>query len=213
MILLAIAVAVGCALGYARNGRLRRLGDLRLQAPALVGLALVLQVGAGPAPEGWRGALIGCSYALVGIFLAANLRGRTTALRAGIALLALGWLLNVAAMAPDRAMPVSATALERTGQASTDVTAGHLSKHLLGNAHAPLRFLGDVIPVPALRAIVSLGDLALLAGVALCIAAAMWGAVRVAALEPDPYPRPWLGSTHNHVPEPFGTLIPAGRHQ
>ncbi|MFN2607654.1 MAG: DUF5317 family protein [Acidimicrobiales bacterium] len=179
MTLFAIAVAAGCLGGYARSGRLRRLGDLRLSAPALVGLALAFQVGAGLAPEGWRGAAIGASYVLAGAFLAANLRGRSPVVRAGIALLALGWGLNVMVMAPHRAMPVSAEALRRTGGARVDVRTGHLSKHVNAAGPSAVGLLGDVIPVRPLRAVLSLGDLALLAGVALVVGGGMGGGLAV----------------------------------
>jgi len=195
-----IAVAVGCAVGYAQNGRLRRLGDFRLQAPALVGLALVLQVGAGPAPGGWRRGLIAVSYLAVGAFLAVNRRGRTTVIRMGISLLALGWVLNVAAMAPHAAMPVSAAGLDRAGHAGADVTEGHLSKHVLASGHSPLAVLGDVIPVPALHAVLSVGDLGLLAGIALCTAGAM-------TTEPARPSRP----VQRRDPGAIGALTTAGR--
>jgi hypothetical protein len=172
MTLFAIAAVVGCAAGYARNGRLRRLGDLHLRAPALVGLALALPVGAGPAPGGWRAPAVVASYAAIGAFLVVNLRSRAAGLRIGVALLAAGWALNVAAMAPRGAMPVSNQAMQRIGAAGVDVSHGHLSKHVSARPTA-VDGLGDVIPVPALRAVLSVGDLVLLAGVACCVAGAM----------------------------------------
>lgn len=205
MTLFAIAVAAGCAGGYARSGRLRRLGDLRLQAPALVGLALALQLGAGLAPEGWRAATIAASYVLIGAFLVLNSRGRSAVVKGGVALLAVGWLLNVVVMAPHRAMPVSGHALARTGMAGVDVTEGHLSKHVAAGGHSPADVLGDVIPVPALHAVLSVGDLALLAGVALCIAGAMVivpGPDDGAAEEPTP--------SRRHPEEAPGSAATAG---
>lgn len=169
-----IAVAVGLAVGYARGGRLGRLGHLRLQAPVLPGLALAVQAGAGLVPRASRFALVALAYGLVGVWLVLNVAGRGPALRVGIGLLALGWLLNGLAIGPNRGMPVSAHALERAGISSTtNVSEGHLYKHVPGGRSAPADWLGDVIPVRPLGAVVSLGDLALLAGIAFCVGGAM----------------------------------------
>ena len=182
MSLFAIAVAVGLSAGYARGGRLGRLGHLRLRAPVLAGLALAAQAGAGLAPTSSRSSIVVVSYAMVGTWLALNLGGRPRALRLGIGLLALGWLLNGVAMAPHGGMPVSATAMEEVGfPAGYDVTDGHLYKHVGDDRDTPVDWLGDVIPVRSLGAVISLGDLALLAGIAVCLGAGM----RSSACDPE----------------------------
>jgi hypothetical protein len=172
--LFAIAVAVGLAAGYARGGRLGHLGQLRLRAPVLAGLALAVQAGAGLFPPASRFMLVALGYALVGVWLVVNARARGLTLRVGIGLLALGWLLNGLAIATNGGMPVSADALERAGvPSSTDVADGHLYKHVTGNRGTPNDWLGDVIPVRPLAAVISLGDLALLAGIAVCLGGVM----------------------------------------
>ena len=174
MRLFTIAVAVGLSAGYARDGRLGRLGQLRFQAPVLVGSALAFQAGAGLVPPTQRFALVVASYGLVGAWLVTNARRRPLGLRLGIGLAALGWLLNAVAMAPHRGMPVSADALHRVGfPAGYDVADGHLFKHTPDHLRTPVDWLGDVIPVRPLGAVVSAGDLALLAGIAVCLAATM----------------------------------------
>ena len=174
MTLFAIAVAGGMAAGYARGGRLGRLGQLRLRAPVLAGVALALQAGAGLAPRPARLLLVASSYALVGVWLVLNAGWRQPVLRSGVALLALGWLMNGLAIAPHGGMPVSAGAMERTGfPAGYDVADGHLFKHVVDTRRTPVDWLGDVIPVRPLGAVISLGDLALLAGVALSVSGAM----------------------------------------
>lgn len=182
MRLFAIAVAVGLAAGYARDGRLGRLGQLRLRAPVFAGSALALQAGAGLVAPSRRFALVAVSYVLVGAWVVANARGRALAIRLGLALLALGWLMNVVPMAAHRGMPVSAHALDAAGlSADYDVADGHYYKHVLDRRSTPVDWLGDVIPVRPLGAVISLGDVALLAGIALCLSGAMVGAGAVAA--------------------------------
>ena len=174
MKLLAIAVAAGIAGGHAQSGRLGRLGELRFRAPVLAGLALAVQAGAGLIPEGQRFAMVVLGYVLVGSWIVANSRGRPPALRLGMALLALGWGLNVLAIAPHRGMPVSDDALRRAGFAAEyDVADGHLFKHTPDRRDTPVDWLGDVIPVRHLGAVISIGDLALLAGIAICVGGAM----------------------------------------
>jgi hypothetical protein len=174
MSLFAIAVAVGLVGGYARGGRVGRLGQLQLRAPVFAGLALAFQAGAGLAPRSARFPLVAFSYALVGIWLVLNAGRRRPVLRTGVALLALGWLMNGLAIGSHRGMPVSADAMERAGFPSGyDVADGHRFKHVVDTRRTPADWLGDVIPVRPLGAVISLGDLALLAGVALCLGGAM----------------------------------------
>ena len=188
-----IAVAVGLAAGYARGGRLGRLGHLGLRAPVFVGAALAIQAGAALVAPSRRFALVAVSYGLVGAWVMANARGRALAIRLGVGLVALGWLLNVVPIAAHRGMPVSAQALDDAGlSAGHDVADGHLYKHVVDRRSTPVDWLGDVIPVRPLDAVISLGDVALLAGIALCLGGAMV-ATTAATPERDDDPRP--GST------------------
>lgn len=174
MRLFAIAVVAGMSGGYARGGRLGRLGQLRFRAPVLAGLALAVQAGGGLLPPSQRLALVVAGYVLLGVWLAANAGRRPPALRLGIALLALGWALNAVAMAPHRGMPVSADALAQAGLAADhDVADGHLFKHTPDRRDTPVDWLGDVIPIRPLTAVISVGDIVLLAGIAICVGGAM----------------------------------------
>lgn len=174
MRLFALAVAAGLAGGYARGGRFGCLGRLRLRAPVLVGTALALQAGAGLVAPSRRLVLVAASYVLVGAWLMANARGRALAIRLGLGLVALGWLLNVVPIAALRGMPVSAAALQEAGlPAGYDVADGHNYKHVVDRRSTPVDWMGDVIPVRPLDAVISLGDVALLAGIALFLAGAM----------------------------------------
>lgn len=174
MRLFLVAVTVGLPAGWLLGGRPRHLGNLRLRAPLLVAVALAMQGGAGLAPSSARFPLVAVSYALAGAWFVVNARRRPLAIRIAVGLLAVGWLLNVAAIVPNRGMPVSAAAVEQLqSPAQTQVEVGQLSKHVDGRGASPLRWLGDVIAVRPLRAVISVGDLFLLVGLAWSIAAGM----------------------------------------
>jgi hypothetical protein len=70
-------------------------------------------------------------------------------------------------------MPVSRWALvEAHLSGITNVTKGHLYKHVPMTAHTSLRALGDIIPVGVVRTVVSIGDVAMLVGIAITVALA-----------------------------------------
>ena len=113
---------------------------------------------------------------LVGGWLGLNARRRAPVLAAAIGLLAVGWLLNVATMVPNGGMPVSSVALEKIGAPSdVDVTDGALFKHVPADGDTVLPWLGDVLPVAPLDAVVSVGDLVMAVGGSLLVAAGMAG--------------------------------------
>ena len=56
-----------------------------------------------------------------------------------------------------------------------DVREGHLYKHARREEHGPTTWLGDEIPVRALRAVISIGDIVLALGILVFVSAAMLG--------------------------------------
>jgi hypothetical protein len=185
MLLFLPSLAAGVLVGLAAGGRLSRLADVRIRAPWLLWLALGAQVllGAGPlagAPRPVGVAIVLGSYAAIGAWLLLNALRSATALRRALIAVALGWALNLAPIAANGGMPVSASAMEASGfDADVDVSEGRLGKHV-PLEDAALAGLGDVIPVPALGAVLSAGDLVLGAGLAAAVAAAMGPGRRVA---------------------------------
>ena len=174
MLVFTVALAVGAAAGYALGGRLRHLADLGLRAPLLVAVALALQVGAGLLPEQRRFPLVLCSYAIVALWLVVNATGRSALLGLGLSFLAVGWLLNVAVIVANDGMPVSLSAAREVGVGpDLDVTDGNLYKHVAASADTRLRGLGDVIPVRHLRSVISVGDIAMVVGIAVAVASGM----------------------------------------
>jgi hypothetical protein len=162
--MLMIAVVVVCALLLPlTGGSFARLATIRLHTAWLVGIALALQiVTISIVPHGnhdLHAAAYLASYALVVAFLWVN---RSTA---GFALLAIGTLFNLTAIAANGGtMPASATALRVAGIASR---AGTTFRNSTVVPHSHLAFLGDIFAVPAnipLHNVFSVGDVLIVLG-------------------------------------------------
>ena len=173
--LLALATLVPAVLvGYLRGGRLRRLTEVRLAGLPVIGVAVaaqaalaLLSVVDGPVETVGRG-LLAASLAAVLAFVWINRR------LPGMWLVAIGFLLNAAVILPNGAMPVSPEAIAALGGDGA-IDEG---KHRLLTDGDVLPWLADVIPVPGLRIIVSVGDILLALGVAVLVARLMRGLPR-----------------------------------
>lgn len=156
-----VALAVG--LSYLRGGRLHRLADAPLHWSwlLLAGVALQAAVDLGAA----RGLLGEGSRAGWLLLLASQLLVVGWVLRnrhlPGTLLVALGLVCNATVMAANGAMPVAPEAMTAVGADPGAVPEG---KHTLLTAATHLPWLADVLPVPPLRSIISVGDLLLAAG-------------------------------------------------
>ncbi len=187
MLLLPTALVSGLLLGRACGGRIRALAAarLRLLPLALVALAAQLVLGAATsstAVPGWlRSTIVLSSSGLVGWWLMANIRRRPRAVQWALALLAGGWAANTLVIGLNGAMPVARSALGAAGLRDVDVASGHLGKHLVAAPSTRLAVLSDWIPLKSFGAVVSPGDLAMLLGVVLLVAALMFEAGEVAA--------------------------------
>ncbi len=174
MLIFPLALGGGVVAGYAGGGRLHGLGLLQLRAPLLVVAALLAQLGLPAVDESLRNPIVALSYGMVGAWLVVNLARRSLILRVAIGLLAIGWMLNIAPIAANGAMPVSVDALGQIGgPPADDIAAGNIDKHVAAGPGTPLGFLGDVIAVTPLRAVVSIGDVVMVVGIVLIVAAAM----------------------------------------
>jgi len=135
------------------GGSLRRLGELRVRLAWVAPLALALQVVIVTiAPDGHRSLHIAvhiASYALIAVFLCANLR------LPGVKLIGAGAAANALAIVLNGGvMPASATAVRI---AHLSIHGGFQNSGRL--AHPTLLWLGDVIPVPGpLPNTLSVGD-------------------------------------------------------
>ena len=172
MVLYVAAIAAGLGVGWGRGGQFARLGDLRFRVPLLAVFACVVQVGSGLVPAGWRPLLLTASWALVAAWLLVNAVAQP-ALRTGLVVVALGIGANTVVMAANGGMPVSTSAARQVGLAADDIVRGHLWKHVSADDRTHLPWLGDMVRFPGLWAVVSLGDLVAMVGIAILVGAAM----------------------------------------
>jgi hypothetical protein len=159
--LILVAVALGAAL--LRGGSLESLAKTSFRRNPLLFAGLGLQVGAGFwSPEWLTGgaalSVVLASNALVAAWLLFNLR------LPGLALALGGLLLNVTVISLNGAMPVSQGAIADARVENSLQDAG--LKHEPMNDATALGFLGDVLVVPYLREILSIGDVLLALGIA-----------------------------------------------
>ena len=165
MVLVALTVACAVLAGWLRGGRLRHLADLPFRGGVLVvgaAAAQVLLVAAPSTPAAV--ALTALSSAALLTFLWLN------RFLAGALLIALGSLANAAVVLANGAMPVSRDAVVAIGRHPAELSAG---RHRLLTQDDALPQLADIIALPLLRTIVSVGDIVLAAGLGLLVVAAM----------------------------------------
>lgn len=185
MLIFPLALGGGVVAGYAGGGRLRGLALVKLRAHLLLLGALATQVGLPVVARELRNPLVALSYAMVGVWLVVNMASRTKLLRVAIGLLALGWAMNVAAIAANGVMPVSLEAVGAVvGSPVEELPDGYIDKHTAAGPGTKLEILTDVIAVPSLRTVISVGDVVMVVGIVLTMAAAMASArpVRVRRL-------------------------------
>jgi hypothetical protein len=170
-------VLVGLAAGYLTGGRLRQLARQPLRGVWLLYAAasgqLLGHVPPGsrllsPAAQRWLTALV---FSVVGVALLLNLARLSRPARAGIATIIAGAALNAATIVPNGHMPVAPVALGEIGAAPTDTTLD--PHHTVSTETTQMAALGDVLPVPWLNLVISIGDIVVMLGVLLLIAALM----------------------------------------
>ncbi len=195
MILALILLAIGLVAGLARGGKLGNLGELDLKVPALVFAGLGLQVSAEIVaalfyPELGAGALgiaiLMLSYLCLIGFLAIN---RTLP---GALVLAGGLALNMFVIGLNGAMPVSLRAARAAGIESAKFLEAAV-KHEAMTDESILGFMGDVIPVPLIGTVVSIGDVLIGIGIFILVS-------RVVGYEARRQSRDRVGSRNPETP-------------
>lgn len=172
MALLACALILAVAAGYLLGGRLRNLETLSLKVwpLALAGLALQFLPFPGNAVRALGFVVLMVSFATLITFAAFNRRV------SGMLLVIVGLLLNCLVIGINEGMPVTRSALVRSGQSTLlNYLIEHGgAKHHLASSKDDLVFLADSIAVPPpIGQVVSVGDLLVYAGIIWIIAAAM----------------------------------------
>jgi hypothetical protein len=162
MLSMIIAIVAIGALALARGGSLNALANTKLHLAWLLLVGFALQLGFDRwSPEWLEGsgelAVLLVSNALVAIFVFANRH------IAGMLLAGLGLALNVLVIASNGAMPVSERAAEDAGIDKSLDEAGLKHERLTDDTVLP--WLGDVIGLPVLKEVLSVGDVVLTLGI------------------------------------------------
>ncbi len=167
-------IALGVFIGWLAGGSIRGLSTFPLKWFGLVWLAATCQVAQYSVavftdhPRSAQNvALLAVIYGTTGSFLARNWSSTTGRLHTGLVLLAGGFLLNAVPIALNGRMPYSGRAADYLG------LRGDTGKGVRIGPGTHAGWLGDVFPVPGVRAIVSVGDLVIVVGIVVTLVALM----------------------------------------
>ncbi|MDP8928029.1 MAG: DUF5317 domain-containing protein [Actinomycetota bacterium] len=155
-----LVLGIAVTIGYLRGGRLSRIAEgVGWSWLLLVGLGLQVAVDAA-ASRGQLPSLVGTGLLLASQLLVA-VWGVLNRYRPGMPLILLGLLLNAVVLAANGAMPVAPEAIAAIRLPGVEPIP---AKHEIMTDASRLRYLADVVPLPPLRTIVSVGDIVLGAG-------------------------------------------------
>jgi hypothetical protein len=177
LLLFVLAGLAGIGVGMIRGGKPRSLLEAKLQARPLALALLALQALVGSLalrsvgiPRGVGPILL--FLALAGLLGVARANGQL----AGVPLLALGLLANLLVLVLNFGVPVHERTLARAGIAVERPVAHRPdAEHVMDGPGTRLALLGDQFAVRPLRAVVSFGDVAEMAGLFLLVQALVLG--------------------------------------
>ncbi|HEY9375751.1 MAG TPA: DUF5317 family protein [Jiangellaceae bacterium] len=201
MTLVLLALAGGVMFGYARGGRLTRLGQLPLRRNRLILTAIslyVLGVFGGLLWEPLLAILSALSWLTIAFYAWVNRAVQ------GAALVAVGLAANGLVMLLNAAMPVSGSAAERAGADPVALLAPSERAPLGPDTLLP--WLGKTVPIafPPRPEVVSPGDVAVAAGLGLVVAVGMSGPKRRAV---GSAPTAVEHEIMEHAAEPQGSVV------
>ncbi len=180
MILLLTPVLVGVVVGYAIGGRLANIETVQFRALWLLWSAAAVQAAQyylAPLRRFFQDdigvSMLAIAFAIVSLWVALNVVRWSRPMQAAAGLIALGAIVNGLVTAANGRMPYAPHAAVRAHVPATATGP----KHKPADDATRLAFLGDVIPVPPLREVISAGDLVIAAGVGGAVAIAMRGRV------------------------------------
>lgn len=167
VLLFAIPVVSGVAAGYAAGGRLRNLAATRFRASWLLWAVAAAQFA--DVIQAVRTWVLVATFAVAVGWLVGNALQWPPVVRYGALAVAAGGLLNGVAIEANGRMPYSTWAASKAGldvglQTARNVAATHATRLLP---------IGDVIPLPPVHTVVSIGDLLICLGIVTMIIAAM----------------------------------------
>lgn len=172
MLLVLIVIGLAIIVGFVAGGSLRPFERLRIHwwGAAMAGLLLQGIPLTGSVGRTIGSAIVVASYGLLLGFAWVNRRLPVLWLVMG------GLALNLIVIGLNGGMPVSASALETAGARAESLADGGSVKHHLMGPRDILTPLGDVIGIPPpIGAVVSVGDLALYAGLGALVVSVMLG--------------------------------------
>ncbi|HZQ29244.1 MAG TPA: DUF5317 family protein [Acidimicrobiales bacterium] len=152
-----VALFTGVAIGLLTGGKLGNLGRRRFRAWPLLAAGAALQF----VPAG---AALLLSYLCLLAFALANITV------VGMGVLTVGLGLNALVVSINGGMPVRRAALDAARLARPGEAVVYSGKRHLEQPGDRLPFLGDIVPVPALREVLSFGDLVMAVGLAAALA-------------------------------------------
>lgn len=165
--MLSAALLVGVLLGLL-HPREARYGVPR--RTSVIVLAAMLHLASVPASGAVETALLIASIGIGLLWLALQARHPPSLL------LILGVLLNLVVVVANGGMPVDPAALASVGRELGDVTGSFFGKHVVMDTDTRLAWLGDRIPVPVQRNVVSVGDVVMAVAIVLWLADLVGGA-------------------------------------
>jgi Family of unknown function (DUF5317) len=163
--------AAAVVAGLARGGLLRGLTETRVRHRSLAVVCLAVQAVVVALPLRAVGLPLGLGAVLLALALAVLLAvARANGRLAGVPLIALGLLLNLAAVVANAGMPTSEATLRRAGvTVERPLPLRPDAKHVLRGDGTRLALLGDRLAVRPLRAVVAYGTVCELAGLFLLL--------------------------------------------
>ena len=166
-ILTVLTIAAAFVIALASGGRPRHLADheFRLGALPIVGVALDFASEADALHDVWFPITL-LSYACLVAFIVVNLHLR------GMFVVLIGVGLNVVTIAVNAGMPVRAEAVVESGYAESLAEArsdDYGAKHHLERPDDTLMPISDIIPVPPIKRVLSIGDLIMSLGIAVVV--------------------------------------------
>ncbi|HEX9342759.1 MAG TPA: DUF5317 family protein [Actinomycetota bacterium] len=170
LLLLFVAVA-GIGIGVVRGGQPKGLAEASVRGKPLGLICLMLQGVIGALALRSIGLPRGVGVLLLALTLVVLLGvARANGQLPGVPLLALGLLCNLLVLILNLGVPVAATTLEHAG-ITVERPLAHRpdAKHVLEGGGTRLAALGDQLAVRPLHAVVSVGDVAELAGIFLLL--------------------------------------------